>query len=116
MSDVDKTREQTMRNKDLRAYIAQRMSNSVVTRHFSCSAEECDDHRKTDSPINEVMEAIEVRLAEARNAALDDLLEAMPKKYESYAGFADWQEAHNNVIDTVTATIHQLRSPKKVAD
>lgn len=111
MSDVDKTREHIM----LRAYIAQRMSNSVATRHFSCSPEECDDHRKTDSPINEVMEAIEVRLAEARNAALDDVLEAMPENgYVATDDITDDLEVswkiQSRVRDKVTATIHQLKS------
>lgn len=58
-------------------------------------------------------------LANARNQALDDLLEAMPEKVRiNHTSFfightEEAHEAHNAIIDQITATIHQLKSSKQ---
>lgn len=60
-------------------------------------------------------------MAEARNAALDDLLGAMPKEHIGWKQMPTKQQVgvsdgYNKALADVTATIHQLKSSKKGAD
>jgi len=65
--------------------------------------------RLTDAVKAEATQALNQLMLEDRTALLDQLVREMPKKYEAYVGIAEWQVAHNKLVDEVTALLNKAK-------